>query len=424
MQARTTGLLLFLFVAGLAVVLAVSLGGSDTGLPAAPGVDAAPAREAAPGAMLSADSGDAEQAAPGAGPGRQELTAASAPASARIALTGRLVRDGVPVSGVEVGFHASRFVGVDGVEMPVLGNASGRAGLEIERSGSDGKFRFMIAIDKPGRLTLPGDDHVFAGAGGDSMHVQAGRSDIDLGDVAVAAGAVLAGVVRDPTGRALEGVQIGLAVSTSARVLPAFSSRRMETDAEGRFRFAGLRGAEYRLTTASPQHLPNEKVVDLDTGGHREDIVLTLAYGEFIRGRVVDDLGRAVAGASVGAYRKRQVDESLTVRGLSHGESVETDAAGEFLLGGIDDDAVTVRAWADGYQPVSQGDVAKGSADLVLRLARNGSIEGRLVDGEGAGHRRQQGDCPARGARWPGAHARSLHHRRGRQLRAGERAAG
>lgn len=381
MQVGTKALALavIVVVAAVAVVYALGSGSEPTIYSQDDGpAPASGAAEAGPVSTLTTSEDAAADAADEAG--RTEVAGATPdPSGARIALTGRLVRDAAPVVGAKLRYSATPRVELGGYEVAPRMKPGEGASTETDH---DGRFRFLMPVNQKGLLLLEDSDLVFAEREGQMYRVPAAERDLDLGDVQVAMGGILAGIVQDRGGRALEGVQVRLNRGQSELLLG--HSHTTETDGDGRFRFRGLVAASYQISTASPQHLPGSKVVELAESSVHEDILMVLDSGSSIWGRVLDDLGRPIEGAKVGAYRTKEVDGMITMRGLSQGESVETDASGSFELGGIQEDAVTVRAWMDGHRAESQPGVAKGTGDVVLRLTRHGVVEGKLVDTAGA----------------------------------------
>jgi hypothetical protein len=387
-MTQTRGLLLVVLLLLLGAAVAVFWPGGEGPAALGPAPAAAAEEDAPPPALLT---GETPAGDPGALSGERAAIRAAmrepapdVPASdaARFALTGRLVRtDGSPVVGVEVR-HAA------GLLDPLPG-APAVAGLETKaKTGSDGRFTLRVRADLPGAIDLLDSGLVFAMQQRAKMLVPGVSGPNDLGDLVVVDGAVLAGLVRDVHGRPLAGVRVTARAGSDG--LPMLRSGAFgeqwtaDTAADGAFRLSGLPAGEYRLATQSAHHMPHDQRIALVAGEQRTDLVVQLESGGEIAGRVVDDLGRPVAGAKVGAYRNRELGEGVQVKSLSRGESTETDANGNFTLGGLAENVVQVRAWSEGYAPASRADVARGSTDVRLQLERYGAIEGVLVDEQGA----------------------------------------
>ena len=121
-----------------------------------------------------------------------------------------------------------------------------------------------------------------------------------------ALGAWVAGVVRAPDGQTTaEGIRVTLDSSLNSRLeLGSTSSQPLnrftETDAAGRFHFYGTPAGravtvQTRSDTFARSFSDDLKLVE----GERHDLVVTLAKGGTVHGRVVDDTGKAVEGAEV-----------------------------------------------------------------------------------------------------------------------------
>jgi protocatechuate 3,4-dioxygenase beta subunit len=370
----------FLVLALLATVVAlIALLADFGGAPPPSGGVGQPPAAAAPPPTLAGDAPAVAAAEPAAEAARSRVAAAPGAPRDTVSLRGRLlVQPGVPARAVRVRHTALASArAVEAFE-------PGPTPTAETESGEDGRFQLEVPRGKAGRLTIAGQDLVFADVGSPERAVPAAEVDLDLGELRLIEGAAVSGEVRDAQGRALEGVEVSLAAVHPGSAFLGFAAQRASTDADGRFAFRGLRGAEYSLTTASPHHLPETQRVELTLGAHRDDVVFTLSGGHSIRGVVVDDQRRPVEGATVGAFRHREPSPGLQVRSLTAGESVQTDEAGRFVLGGIGEEPVTLRARKGGHAAGSRTNVSAGGEEVVLLLPRLGGIEGVLVDGAGA----------------------------------------
>lgn len=386
MQAPAKAVLFVLLACGLAFVAFTLLRYGPSAVPSAalettePG-GAAPAAGSLSATEHAAESGtEAPAMESGSAARRSEVESEPAKAAeARLVhVRGRLVSGSRGMPGVKLSYTESELF--EDLALPL----AERNGKEVE-SGADGVFSIPASAGRTGLIRLAGEEFVFADRADNMVAVRVGETDVDLGDLTLAAAARLAGVVRDRDGAAVAGIEVALALGKGASSMSFFARQRTTTDEQGKFRFGGLRGSEYTLTTASPHHLPASIVADVAAGAVRDDIVIELESGASIAGRVVDDVGQPVAGMSVGAYRTTQPDPSIKMTGLSSGESVKTNAAGEFRLGGIEEEVVTLRAWGKGYRAASQPEVRTGTDNVTITLQRLGSVQGRLVDAAGQG---------------------------------------
>jgi hypothetical protein len=123
--------------------------------------------------------------------------------------------------------------------------------------------------------------------------------------------------------------------------------------------------------------------IDFEGGAHLERTI-DLRLGATLSGRVVDDSGAPVEGASVRVETERWFAGNAATR------AAETDAAGAFTVRGVAPGETTLVASADGWvEGRSEGlELADGQtlADLRLVLGRGNSVAGRVLwpDGQPA----------------------------------------
>lgn len=315
-------------------------------------------------------------------------------APAKLAVEGRLAplatRSGIRLT-MEPGLAAFGKV-VDGEQKPV-------AGAELTLSPVEpGAARRSVF---PGSSPAESYSAVSAGDGSFQLeHLPAGRFDLaakaegyapltvrglalgerpeakDLGTMVLVPGAVLEGVVVDAKGRPLSGAAVWARKSAEAGMsgfgdLPRNpGEREVRTGSDGRFtlddltpgeavdlsvRLAGyVAGSQRRLT------VPHEGPVR---------VVLELAAG--VSGRVVDEAGEPVVGATVSV---------LVVGSFFGGRQGTSDAEGRFRVDDLDAGKMTVIAQAigflDGEQQVIELAHGKEVADLELVLTRGAALEG------------------------------------------------
>ncbi len=223
---------------------------------------------------------------------------------------GRLVDDeGAPIAGVAAcPFVAGeKFVTAElAARAPTTSDADGAFVLDVWPSG-DARFWDSVLLVASGRL-----------------HMEVSRDEIELFPIVLPRGRVLAGRVRDATGRPVVGVRVEasdilaeveyLGDERPPRGLQARTAAR--TDARGAFVLAGACGSAARVTVA-------------DLGWRRasaapvstmDPIDLSTAPEPTVEGVVVDADGAPVVGALVSMHSARD-------RG-----AVSTDAAGAFAF--------------------------------------------------------------------------------------------
>lgn len=234
------------------------------------------------------------------------------------------------------------------------------------RTGEDGRFllpglrpdRWMLLIEAGGLGTLETERQV----------PEDGRAVLMLEGES----RMLTGVVTDSSGRRQPGARVTLG-SPGLRW-----TRAAESDPNGIFEVKGLGGGRFTLRAALGTRASPPTVVVLDEMALRPAHVrLSLQTGVFVEGRVLDDTGRPLAGATVDVMAMPSDD--LPVSGQSGRE-------GHYRIGPVAPGKHQVLARLENYvlldAPEPQlGARAKESFDL--RLARTARVAGRVLDEAG-----------------------------------------
>jgi Carboxypeptidase regulatory-like domain len=152
-------------------------------------------------------------------------------------------------------------------------------------------------------------------------------------------GAIRGRVVRADTGEPLRRVQVRIDEwSAKDQSGPASTL----TDAQGRYELTQLPAGTYHLKATRGgyvemgygQRRPFERgrPIEVAEGAVLEHIDFAMALGGVVTGRVVDEMGEAVAQASVSLARRRYVDGERQLVGQS---GTSTDDRGEFRIFGV-----------------------------------------------------------------------------------------
>jgi hypothetical protein len=287
-------------------------------------------------------------------------------------VAGRLVGDdGRPVTGLVV--RATSYP--EGLD---LGGMVGMAEV-----ASDDQGRFDILALAAGRLVLtlgfrPGEPPAFRGQPPVHRVVEEGRT--TNVEVALRHAVLVQGVVRERgTGAPIPGVRPAL---NPARGGDASAV----TDTEGRFAgfLLGDQPYAFLYSTPRPYFIP----ADAPESGHLLPPEATeytlppieLDRGAAVRGAVVDEAGRPVAGALVRASWE-------PAGGLLQSLTTQTDGRGEFRLEGVD--PLTDLRLTASFRGASTGAPARARADagrpVTLRIspANTVPLAGRVVDAAG-----------------------------------------
>jgi protocatechuate 3,4-dioxygenase beta subunit len=148
------------------------------------------------------------------------------------------------------------------------------------------------------------------------------------------------------------------------------------TDHDGRFTVRGTSvRAEMRVTASAPGFAERGVVLQVSGPGACDDVEIVLAASALLRGRVVDERGAPVAGATVSAV---SADRAIT----------RTDAEGRFALDGLPrvGEWLALRVVADGFAAANLSLASGRVPDVPLEivLASGLDLRGRVVDPAGA----------------------------------------
>lgn len=155
---------------------------------------------------------------------------------------------------------------------------------------------------------------------------------------------------------------------------------KARSDAAGRFEVGSLAptapGASLVLRARARGYFPGEvKVADLVAGAARAGVTFRLEAGKaVVAGRVVDDAGAAVPGATV----------SASAPDAGELGTVKTDAAGRFRVEKVATRAkVSVSVQADGYERGHARDLAPDSLDNAVTVRRLDRLRLRVLGADG-----------------------------------------
>lgn len=161
------------------------------------------------------------------------------------------------------------------------------------------------------------------------------------------------------------------------------TARQATTDKAGAFELRGLSRTQMQIRAESDTAASAISDVDLSAKASVTDLVLVLDVTGMIKGRVVDEIGRAVPEVQVNAFPdllSGGSSEGLALAGLS---SATTDGDGVFTVHGLPDGAY--RLWAarsstNMWQEWGQhGTSAKtGDVDVKITLPAPGGLKGSL----------------------------------------------
>ncbi|MHC4894686.1 MAG: carboxypeptidase regulatory-like domain-containing protein, partial [Planctomycetota bacterium] len=196
-------------------------------------------------------------------------------------------------------------------------------------------------------------------------------------------GGSITGVVQSPTGgRAVSGrIRLAVRRTYATRVLPSYRirPRSVTVDEDGRFRFAAVPVTDGLRLEVRADELAGTSV-DLTplAPGEERELEIRLPKGVRVEGRVVDDEGLALAGATFAILQA----EPLGLPGAVL-QSVDTDADGRFEFAQVRPEDVVGGLSAEGFASrLIDLEMRETSTEIdlgPLRLSRAETLEGRVL---------------------------------------------
>lgn len=272
---------------------------------------------------------------------------------------------------------------------------------DFTRPGGAGR----VAIERREALLSPGLEFEFTGVGigfeGDlrlvpeslAAHKSERRTpragEHMLLDLPLASGGTLAGRVVDESGAAVAGAELEVSTEPVMMGFGGFEVRDGESDAEGRFTLAHVMPGDLIVQATSDGHLDGRAEVALGAGETRADLVLTVALGNAIEGRVRWPDGTPAAEVEVEATFDVANLGGMGAFNAMRGPRGEDDSDdnGAFRVTGLGKGPFTVSAETerDGVTWQARLDaVAPETLDVELVLAETLGISGRVQDDTGA----------------------------------------
>lgn len=247
------------------------------------------------------------------------------------------------------------------------------SGATIRISKSDTERPWLTQTSDDGRFTVDtlheGVHHVVASARG---HVSAARVEVETGsaplEITLERVSLVAGRVIRPDGRAAADASVVIAGSG---IWPA---RRVETNAEGRFRFGDIPPGIYEVR-ASAGDLVAEPRRGLEVApGKPAFLTFALREGFALRGIVRD----AASGAPIEGAEITVSGQALDVAP----RTATSGTDGRFTIRGLTPGAWLVSAFADGYVPINARE-HESRAPLELALDPAATLAGVVLDEDG-----------------------------------------
>ncbi|MGE3352593.1 MAG: sigma-70 family RNA polymerase sigma factor [Planctomycetota bacterium] len=278
-------------------------------------------------------------------------------------LRGRVVdADGAPVAGATV------------IRSDYFNHSSAHA---VGVTADDGTF----AIDVGDSNYVGARKH--GHAPGDYVHLELNAGDVGAVELQLrGAGGGVRGRVCDAAGAPIEGAILELGPDSGRVLGPGTDGLHrvvapgpvVTTDADGRFTATGLAAGPNPVVARAADHGVFRGSVDVPPGGTAE-LAIELPAGATVRGRVVDERGHPVAGATVSEGRYGELDSAW----------VRTDADGRFALDSLSPGSHQLQA---AHQEIgtcaASFDLAAGEVrEWTAALEAGPTIRGHVVDETG-----------------------------------------
>lgn len=235
-------------------------------------------------------------------------------------------------------------------------------------TGPDGKYKLTVA---EGQLLVAASEPSYSAQ---SRYVEVTPAGATT-DFQLVPGGVIEGVVRDERSHA----PVAAVLVEAGRDTPALfgesATRRVTTNADGRFRLAGLRPGAYSLSAKGAKLAAKKPtLVGLGVAEQVTDVEILVGGAPSIRGLVVDEQGTPAA--------------DVEIRSFGPGEDIggKTDAKGMFVIDAVSPGQYSLVASSDQFMPASPTRIEVADQDVdgikitVMRGLRiKGHVERRQV---------------------------------------------
>lgn len=240
-----------------------------------------------------------------------------------------------------------------------------------DQTDATGQFRFEDV--EPGKVSIE------ASAAGrqpkqmPAIDIPQGKDLTDLQFV-LDQGAVLEGRVTTEDGTPVPGAQVGPLREGEPLAFRGFGPGRTETDGDGVYQLDGLTPGSVSIEATESAHPRAVKTIELKPGRNVLDLVMS--GGQRVGGRVVDEAGIPIVGASL-SLRTSEFGP------IGNGPEAHSGNDGSFQFTGVNAGIYLLDASRDGYstlaEPLRVTVEAAPVAGLVITLKRGGTIYGSLV---------------------------------------------
>lgn len=256
-------------------------------------------------------------------------------------------------------------------------------GATVELRGDDPQRQTTKAGKSVFAPVVPGGYQLAAWAEGKAhalQWLQVGPGETSA-KVTLVAGAPVSGRVVDEAGKPVAAARVTYHGASDWSQQADERLDGVESDKDGRFKFAALPAGSFRFAAAHPDYARGTSaLVTLDGKNEQRDIVITVPVGAVVRGVVTDQAHNPVSGARVRvgvASRRGMIFEPP--------RQAYSDAKGAFELKGLARrELVAVAMHETGASQSVDVDTTRGDVtDVKLVLDVTGTIAGIVVDTQG-----------------------------------------
>lgn len=242
-------------------------------------------------------------------------------------------------------------------------------------TNKDGKYIF-VNVEPYDRYAIEANAEGYSQAERPNLVVNT-SGDVNLQPILLTVGASLSGTVLDNAGNAVPGAVMRLD-GMFARMdgNPAADSLSTVSNAAGHYIIPNVPAGNRTLNVKAEGYANQVKGSLVFRGEEPLTMDLTLEIAEMICGKVISRIGKPVPGAKVLA-----ISTSNSSRHCR--DEIFADENGEFCLKNVAAGQYNVAVTAKGFRPGNENRVKTGAASLIIELAVQGLVNGRVVAASG-----------------------------------------
>lgn len=250
---------------------------------------------------------------------------------------------------------------IDAAKLDRLVRASNAVASTL--TGADGKYKLTVA---EGQLLVAASEPSYSAQ---SRYIEVTPTGATA-DFQLVPGGVIEGVVRDERSHDAVGAILVEASRDTPALFGESATRRVTTNADGRFRLAGLRPGAYSLSAKGAKlAAKSPTLVGLGVAEQVTDVEILVGGAPSIRGLVVDEQGAPAPNVEINSFGP---GDDITGR---------SNAKGEFVIDGVPPGRYSLVASSDQFMPASpvRVEVAEKDVDGVkVTVTRGLHVKGHV----------------------------------------------